>query len=203
VGVATLGTALTERQADLLRPYIRDGGPGILVATDNDPAGQQAAERIYWQLTARGDNPRRLALPDGLDPADLLHHRGTTALQTAIDTTGSLAEGLLDARLSRALHDGDAAGPQAVLRDVSALIVALPPGRWLAYIDRVTAVLGVPPGTVHGAVLDTEPITAAPRRTPTGRPQAPRSAPTCGDLHRTAQSGQPSHSTRPDRHHSR
>jgi conjugative relaxase-like TrwC/TraI family protein len=35
VGVATLGTALTDRQADLLGPYIRADGPGILVATDN------------------------------------------------------------------------------------------------------------------------------------------------------------------------
>ncbi len=98
VGVATLGTALTDQQADLLGPYIRGGdGPGVLVATDNDPAGQQAAERIYWQLTARGDDPRRLALPDGLDPADLFHRDGATALQTAIDTSSSLADALLDA----------------------------------------------------------------------------------------------------------
>jgi hypothetical protein len=46
VGIAALGTALTDRQADLLRPYIRADGPGILVATDNDPTGQRAVERI-------------------------------------------------------------------------------------------------------------------------------------------------------------
>ena len=55
VGDDTLGTALTDRQADLLLPHIRQADSGVLVATDNDAAGHQAAERIYWQLTARGD----------------------------------------------------------------------------------------------------------------------------------------------------
>ncbi|ADB73516.1 MobF family relaxase [Geodermatophilus obscurus] len=204
VGVATLGTALTDRQADLLRPYIRGGdGPGILVATDNDPPGRQAAERIYWQLTTRGDDPRRLALPDGLDPADLLHRDGPTALRTAVDTSSSLADSLLDARLTPAAHDRSPSDIHTALRDAAAVIVALPPGRWLAHIDRVTEVLGVPPGTVHRAVLDTEPITAAPRGATTGPQRTSRLTPPSEDRHRTGLTGRPSHGTRPDLHHSR
>src|SRR4051812_48586500 len=65
----------------------------------------------------------------------------------------------------------------AALRDLSAIIVALPPGRRLAPIDRVTEALGGPLGTVHQAVLGTESITAAPRRTTTGPQQAFRSTP--------------------------
>jgi DNA primase len=139
VGVATLGTALTDRQADLLRPYIRLDGPGILVATDNDPAGRQAAERIYWHLTARGDDPRRLALPDGLDPADLFHRDGATALRTAIDTSSSLAGTLLATRLTLALRDESTSHMHTALREVGAIIVALPPSRWLGHIDRPSA----------------------------------------------------------------
>jgi DNA primase len=75
-------------------------GPGLLVATDNDPTGQQAAERIHWQLTARGDAPRRLDLPEGRDPADLLARRGTAALHVALRTSGSLADVLPEARLA-------------------------------------------------------------------------------------------------------
>lgn len=173
------------------------------MATDNDPAGQQAAERIYWQLTARGDDPRRLALPDGLDPADLFHRDGATGLRTAIETSSSLADTLLAARLTSALRDGSTSDMHMALREVGAIIVALPPGQWLAHIDRVTEVLGVPPGTVHRAVLDTEPITAAPRRTTAGPQQASRLTPPYEDLHRTAHTGQSSQSTRPDLHRSR
>jgi DNA primase catalytic core len=172
VGVATLGTALTEKQADLLRPHIRAAGPGILVATDNDPAGQQAAERIFWQLTARGDDPRRLALPDGLDPADLLHRAGATALRTAVETSGSLAQHLLDARLTAAARDRSTGSIHTTVREAAAIITALPPARWLSHMDRVTDALQVPPGTLHMAVLDTGRISAPPSVNSTAnRPQ--------------------------------
>ncbi|RBY98105.1 TrwC relaxase [Blastococcus sp. TF02-8] len=203
VGVATLGTALTDRQADLLGACISLGGPGILVATDNDPAGQQAAERVFWQLTTRGDDPRRLALPDGLDPADVFHREGPTALRTAIDAASSLADSLLDGRLTAALSDTSPAGVRAALRDVGAIIVALPPSRWLAHIDRVTEAFDFPPGTVHRAVLDTEPITASARRTTASPRQAIRSTPSNQDRHQTGQTEGPSRSTPPDLHPSR
>jgi DNA primase len=203
VGLAALGTALTDRQADLLGPYILLHGPGILVATDNDAAGQQAAERAFWQLTTRGDDPRRLALLDGLDPADLFHREGATRLRTAIDTASSLADNLLDARLTAALSDRSPAALRAALRDVSATIVALPPSRWLAHVDRVTEALGLPPGTVHEAVLDTGPITAAPTMTTTGPQQASRLTTPYENSHRTAHTGRPSQGTPPDLHHSR
>ncbi|SOC48552.1 DNA primase, catalytic core [Blastococcus aggregatus] len=198
VGVATLGTALTDRQADLLLPHVDDGAPGILAATDNDPAGQQAAERIYWQLTTRGDDPRRLALPDGLDPADLFHRDGSARLRTAIDSSGSLADALLDARLTPSVRDQSTSGIPATLRDVAAVIVALPPGRWLAHIDRVTEVLGVPPGVVHQAVLNTDPSTASRHPFTPGTQQASRLTPPSEDLHRAGHTGRPSHGTQPD-----
>ncbi|TFV88127.1 toprim domain-containing protein [Blastococcus sp. CT_GayMR20] len=162
LGIATLGTSLTDRQADLLRPYLSAEGPGILVATDNDPAGQQAAERIFWQLTARGGDPRRLALPHGLDPADLFHRDGATALRAAIDTADSLAHHLLDARITAAAGDGSPSAVRDAVREAAAIIAALPPARWLTHIDHVTNALQLPPGTVHMAVLDARPTPAVP-----------------------------------------
>src|SRR3954466_3484903 len=165
--------------------------------------GQRAAERIYWQLTIRGDDPRRLALPDGLDPADLFHRDGATGLRTAIDTSGSLADTLLAARSTPALRYGSTSDMHAALREVGAIIVALPPSRWLAHIDRVTEALGVPPGTVHRAVLDTAQITPAPCRTTTSPRQKSRLTPPSEDRHRTGHTGRPSHGTGPDLHPSR
>ncbi|MGX5657570.1 toprim domain-containing protein, partial [Geodermatophilus nigrescens] len=160
VGVAMLGTALTDRQADLLRPHVRDDGPGILVATDADAAGRRAAEAIYWQLTSRGSDPRRLVLPSGSDPADLLRG-GAGQLRAAVRSSGTLAEALLAARVLTARQE-DTADTPSVLREVAAVIVASPPARWLTYIDRMTEALGVPPGTVHRAVLDGGTPTAGP-----------------------------------------
>ncbi|SEK61646.1 DNA primase, catalytic core [Blastococcus sp. DSM 46786] len=200
VGVAALGTALTDRQADLLRSHIREGNPGILLATDNDAAGQRAAERIFWQLTARGDDPRRLTLPDRLDPADVLHRDGVVALRTAIETSDSLADALLDARLTPTRSDRNPVVIKAGVRDAAAIIVATPPARWLAHIDRVTEILGVPLGAVHAAVLDTEPIAA---RTTASSRQASRLASPYDDPHRTGHTGWPSQAALPDLHHSR
>ncbi len=68
VGVAALGTALTREQARQLRRYT----DVPIVATDNDKAGQAAAERDYWILTDLGHDPLHATLPEGTDPADLV-----------------------------------------------------------------------------------------------------------------------------------
>ncbi|WP_233495767.1 toprim domain-containing protein [Geodermatophilus sp. TF02-6] len=171
VGVAALGAGLTEQQADLLRPWIGAGRPGVLVATDDDPAGCRAAERLFWQLTARGDDPRRLQLPAGDDPTALLCRHGAGALRQAIATAGSLAHQLLDARLAVA-RSGHRADVDAAIRDVAAVITALPPSRWLSQIDRVTEALLLPVGVVHSAVL-----AASDRRAPAVDVPAPRPGP--------------------------
>ncbi|MGY1631885.1 MobF family relaxase [Geodermatophilus sp. SYSU D01186] len=161
VGVAALGTALTDPQADLLRPYIRGDGPGVLVATDADDAGLRAAERMYWQLTARDDDPRHLLLPDGLDPADLLE-QGAAALRAAIEAASTLADHLLDACVTGTAPDGNPGALLQTVRDAAAIISASPPSRWLDRIDWVTEALNVSPGTVHAAVLDASPVSGLP-----------------------------------------
>ncbi|MCV2491675.1 relaxase domain-containing protein [Geodermatophilus sp. YIM 151500] len=198
IGVATLGTALTDRQADLLGRYIGTDGAGILVATDNDLAGQQAAERIYWQLTARGDAPRRLALPDGLDPADLVQRGGTTALRTAIDSSCSLADMLLDARVTPASRERNDSDIHAAMHEAGAIIAALPPSRWLAHIDRITEALGVPPGTVHRSVLDADSNTSAPLRSTAGPRRASLPTPPNENPLRTASTGLAPRGNSPD-----
>jgi len=48
VGIAPLGTSLTEEQARIIAAAGR-----VIVATDSDRAGRTAANKAYWQLTAQ------------------------------------------------------------------------------------------------------------------------------------------------------
>ncbi len=64
---------------------------GVIVATDADDAGHKAAVRAFWQLTARGGNPRHLLMPDGHDPASLLQTAGPQALREALTDPPTLA----------------------------------------------------------------------------------------------------------------
>ncbi len=128
VGVAPLGTALTDTQADTLIPYLHTstdsgGGPGIIVATDPDLAGQLAAERDYWMLTARGGDPRHATLPAGLDPADLLRTAGPAALRQRLQQARPLADTLIDERLAHL-------PPQPALKAALTVVAAGHPQHW-------------------------------------------------------------------------
>ncbi len=129
VGLAPLGTALTDTQADSVIPYLKDaagagGHVNLVVATDADLAGQIAAERDYWILTARGVDPRHLAFPPGHDPASLLRRDGRAALATRLTAaTKPLAEILVDERLSHLR-------PGAALPAAAAVIAAGDADQW-------------------------------------------------------------------------
>ncbi len=156
VGIATLGTALTDAQADLLRPYLRTGGPGVVIGTDPDPAGRQAAARAFWQLSARGGNPGQLVLPDGIDPADL-YTRDPHALRAALAAPGVLAEQLISDRVAAFTDVLDTVeGRVGAARAAAAVIVATPPETWPAHVDRLTTA-GLPSHLTQTEILNALP----------------------------------------------
>ncbi len=170
VGVAPLGTAFTDAQADTLRPYLPaaaacDAGDqeppaaGVVVATDADAAGRKAADRVYWQLVARGGNPGHLALPEGLDPAELLTTAGPGALREAITAARSsdstLARHLVTDRVaSYADRLRTAEGTVHAIRSAAKVIAALPLDRWAAHIAHLDTLVDVAPGITGLEVLD-------------------------------------------------
>jgi len=151
-GIATLGTSLTDPQADQLLPYIGAGQPGVVVATDPDAAGAAAAERAYWALTTRRDNPDHLGLPDGIDPAEYLTQHGPHALTTALDEAGPLA----DALIGRHSVGRDAWIEDRVwaLRQCARVVAALPPDLWPARIEQLVDHLDVIPEVASGEVTE-------------------------------------------------
>ena len=171
VGVAPLGTAFTDAQADTLRPYLPaaaapdvDGqqpppAAGVVVGTDADAAGRKAADRAYWQLVARGGNPGHLALPDGLDPADLLTTAGPGALREAITAArasdSTLARHLVTDRVANyAGRLRTAEGTVHAIRSAANVIAALPPDRWPAHIAHLDTLVQAASGITGLEVLD-------------------------------------------------
>jgi DNA primase len=89
--VASMGTALTLAQADLLKRHAAT----VVVAYDGDAAGIAAAYKAFPLLLARGAAVKHLALPDGHDPDSFLSEKGTGALRAAVEGAMPLVPALL------------------------------------------------------------------------------------------------------------
>jgi DNA primase len=154
VGIAPLGTAFTDTQADKFRPYIGPDRPAIIVAFDADRAGQTAAHRAFWQLAARGGDPAHLQMPDGTDPAALLHTEGATGLRDRLAAAGSLADEVLAAHIAPFTDRLDTIeGRIHALRQAADIVGALPVATWQHRSAHLAAQLGVAPQTAIDEVL--------------------------------------------------
>ncbi|XAS74846.1 AAA family ATPase [Dermatophilaceae bacterium Sec6.4] len=163
VGIAPLGTSLTEEQAQQLaaiREHARVGNtrgldpamtgfdPWLIVATDNDTnlAGQVAAERDFWLLAPHNLDPGHALLPAGLDPADMFTLRGPAALRAALHYPGPLATTLLDERLTNL--------PTDHARTAAAQILATRPARhWNDGTARIASRLHLSTAQTHRDLL--------------------------------------------------
>lgn len=76
IAVATLGTALTEQQARLIKRFTAN----VFLLYDGDDAGRAAARRAVDVLLAANVRPRVLMLPDGEDPDSFVQAHGGEAV---------------------------------------------------------------------------------------------------------------------------
>jgi DNA primase len=91
--VAPLGTALTERQIEMLWRLVEVP----ILCFDGDTAGQRAAMRAVTRalpLLRPGHSLRIVRLPAGLDPDDLIRRDGAKAMESLLDDAKSLIETL-------------------------------------------------------------------------------------------------------------
>ncbi|MFH1002004.1 MAG: DNA primase [bacterium] len=85
---ASLGTALTTKQIDLVKRFTDT----VLIAYDADSAGNMATLRSLDLLIEAGLGIKVLALPRGYDPADFLIKKGIKPFQNLIDRSLSLID---------------------------------------------------------------------------------------------------------------
>jgi len=137
VGMAPLGTSLTEEQAAELARVAHRTGAQPIVATDGDLAGQVAAQRDYWLLAQHAIVPRAVAMRPGSDPGALLELHGADALRQVLADNRPLAEVLADERL-RSLEG------MGAVRQATAVLAAHEPAAWESGTHGIAAATGVP-----------------------------------------------------------
>ena len=86
--VASLGTALTQSQAWILKKYSEE----VIICYDSDTAGQAATLRGLDILEKSGCNVRVLLLPDGKDPDEYIKNNGSKKFKNLVDRAISLLE---------------------------------------------------------------------------------------------------------------
>jgi DNA primase catalytic core len=142
IGVAPLGTSLTDEQASQLARI----GTNPIVATDADIAGRVAAERDFWILTTYRLDPQYALLPEGTDPADLLALNGPAALTTVLDHTRPLGERLVEERLA-------SLPPEQVQLEAARVLAARPPACWDQGSTTISSRLNLPLPAVRQTLL--------------------------------------------------
>lgn len=86
--VASLGTALTQQQARLLKRYVTT----VYIAYDGDAAGQNATLRGMDILKAEGLEVRVITFPDDLDPDEYVQVYGRNGFDRLKDSACTLNE---------------------------------------------------------------------------------------------------------------
>lgn len=148
--VSLCGTAVTARQADLLRT----GPAEIVVAFDADRSGQRAAVSAYQRLMF--GRPSAVAFPPGSDPAQVLREHGPAVLAAMLQNQRRpLADLVVDAELDR--WDrwlGFAEGRIGALRAAAAVVSAMPAWDVGRQVSRLADRLGLDHAIVTEAVTD-------------------------------------------------
>ena len=90
--VASMGTALTKDQARMLKRYAEK----ILICYDGDFAGQKATVKGLEILKEEGLDVKVVAMPDGLDPDDVIRTMGKQGYQQCLDDAKPLIDFKLD-----------------------------------------------------------------------------------------------------------
>ncbi len=141
--VASMGTALTTTQADLLARHV----PSVVVAYDGDAAGLAAAWKAFPLLVERGVRVFHVSFPDGHDPDSFLRAHGPESLRKSVESARPILD-VLAASIPPAT--GDAAERAARINEAKA-ILSVAPDRVLRHelLAAFSRASGVPLDLLH------------------------------------------------------
>ena len=145
--VAAMGTALTPRQARLLKRM----GDEVICLMDGDAAGRKAAFSSLVPFLEQSVQPRAVLLPDGEDPDSFLKKQGRDSMSALLDNATALLDLLID-HAHQAQPD-DPPGRARALREIApALAHVTDPLERELYWQKVSETLRVPSALIDTAV---------------------------------------------------
>ncbi len=157
--IATLGTALTEAQVDLIRRYCED----LVLLFDSDDAGVAAADRAIRIAMPRYLNVKLARIPDGKDPADFLANHPPADFEDLLkDAIDALEFKWNVVRQSFRNDSSDRNRKNAVL-DFTALVAetasmgAMDPIQRGLIANRIASLVGAEPREIHNLLTKTRP----------------------------------------------
>lgn len=121
--VATLGTALTQEQALVIKRYTNT----VVICYDSDEAGQKATARAIDILRREGLDIRVLTIPDGKDPDEFIKRHGNNGyikFKQLLDATGNDLEYRLS-KLKKSYNISTAEGMTKFLTEAAKLLARL------------------------------------------------------------------------------
>lgn len=141
---ASLGTALTEQQAALLKRYTKN----VVLCYDADAAGQAAALRGMDILHRAGIKVRVMHVTDGKDPDEFIKKRGRAAFDALVDAALPFAEYKLKVLQTR-FDLGETEGRIGFLEEAARVLNQLSPVEADIYIKKLSADYGISEQALH------------------------------------------------------
>ncbi len=138
---ASLGTALTESQAAMLKRYTDN----IVLAYDADEAGQTAALRGMDILYSAGCNVKVLDIPNGKDPDDFIRMNGREAFSELVKQALPFMDYKLR-RLKRQVDLNTTEGSVTFLKKAAEVMKSLSPVEAETYIKKIATETGISEG---------------------------------------------------------
>lgn len=146
--IASLGTALTENQAKLIKRYTKN----IVLSYDADQAGRKAALRGIDVLGAQECKVKVLHVTDGKDPDEFIKQHGKTAFLELVDKALPMIDYKLDS-IRQNVDINTEEGKIDFVKRAAELLKTLSPVETDIYIKKLSKDLKIAEGAIRMEIL--------------------------------------------------